>query len=451
MSDPEPTRILPSGIGNSNQFSDTTQSMRTVGLSPASVLVPTLVLDCEAGNHYVQAGVPTKLPLLFTVRPSQHGAAVRMPLNVCICLDRSGSMEGQPLEYAKIACDHVVDLLEPSDTLAIVTFSEQADIVMPARRVVNKAVIKDYIHRIVVGNTTNIFDGLTAAGSQVDSAKTIGTLNRILLLTDGEPTAGTRDFSTIIRYVSEQKQRGITVTALGFGPDYNEELVAGIARRSGGNYYYISRPELLPEMFRRELDGMMRTVARNITVKVGLPRDVSVVQVHGKEIKKLDERTFEVPLPDAESGANITALWELEIARHRAGIFRIARAELAYEESISGRRTGGAIDVPVEFTLDTALIAAGKNSNVEAELSVANMARDLDRTLMLGKTQALSTQTVLDDMYRTQTLLVQQGRTMAAEQIHEAMTGIRNGDSVEKTLMGTIYQLESGKNSASDA
>jgi hypothetical protein len=79
------------------------------------------------------------------------------------------------------------------------------------------------------------------------------------------------------------------------------------------------------------------------------------------------------------------------------------------------------------------------------------MARDLDRTLMLGKTQALSTQTVLDDMYRTQTLLVQQGRTMAAEQIHEAMTGIRNGDSVEKTLMGTIYQLESGKNSASDA
>ena len=68
---------------------------------------------------------------------------------------------------------------------------------------------------------------------------------------------------------------------------------------------------------------------------------------------------------------------------------------------------------------------------------------------MNTRTQSMDTQTVLDDMYKTQTLLLQQGKTMAAEQIHEAMTGIRKGDSLEKTLTGTIYQLELGRNSRS--
>jgi Ca-activated chloride channel family protein len=447
MSEPEATRVLPSGLGGYNTLSQTQQLSRTIGVSPGAILAPALSLECEPGNRYSLTGRPDRLPILFTVRPSVFGAAVRIPLNLCICLDRSGSMEGEPLEYAKTACDHVVDLLEPGDTLAIVTFSEQADIVMPARKVVNKAVIKDYVHRIMVGNTTNLYDGLSAAAAQVQSAQTNGTLNRILLLTDGEPTAGTRDFSTIIKFVSDQKSRGITVTALGFGPDYNEELVAGIARRSGGNYYYISRPELLPEMFRRELDGLIRTVARNVALRLTLPRDVTVNQVLGKEFTKLDARTVEVILPDAESGTDTTSLWELDIAPHQTGTFRIARADLSYDESQSGRRSGGAVDVVVEFTRDLDQVMRGVSKKVQDELAVAKMARELDRTLMSGRTQAMDSKTVLGDLRRTQTLLLQSGKTLAAEQINEAISGIRSGDSVEKTLMGTIYQLELGKNS----
>jgi Ca-activated chloride channel homolog len=369
-----------------------------------------------------------------------------MPLNLCICLDRSGSMDGEPLEYAKRACDHVVDLLEPTDTLSIVTFSDQADIVMPARRVVNKAVLKDYIHRITVGNTTNLYDGLTAAAQQVMSAKSSGTLNRILLLTDGEPTAGIRDFSTIIRLVSDHKHRGVTVTALGFGPDYNEELVAGIAKRSGGNYYYIARPELLPEMFRRELDAMMRTVARFIALKVTLPRDVTLQRVYGKEFVKAGDRTYELTLPDAESGVDLTSLWEVDFGHHRAGTYRLAKAELTYEESATGRHTSSSVDLPVEFTTDVVLISSGLNARVQSEMEIANAARDLDKTLVSGRTQAMDKRTILAGMHRTQTMLLQHGNVTAAEQIHEAMIGIRQGNDLEKTLTGTIYQLELGKN-----
>jgi Ca-activated chloride channel homolog len=450
MNDPEPTRIAATGSLTGGINSDYTlgRTSMTIGASPADILQPVLTLHADPGNHYVRANVDGRIPVLFTAKSSKGTVGVRSPLNICICLDRSGSMEGEPLEYAKRACDHVVDILEPNDTLAIVTFSDQADIVMPARRVVNKAVIKDYVHRIMVGNTTNVYDGLSAASQQVLSAKTDVTLNRILLLTDGEPTAGTKDFSTIIRLVSDSKHRGITVTALGFGPDYNEELVAAIARRSGGNYYYISRPELLPEMFRRELEGMMKTVARNVVLQVSVPRDIDVHRVYGKEFRKSGERSFEVLLPDAESGCDLSSIWEFNVAEHRGGTYRFLRAELAYDECLSGRRTGGLIDVEIEFSNDAALIAANVNPQVMSELEVAKATRNLDRTLMSSKTQALDTKTILSDMYRTQTLLMQHGKIAAADQVHEAMRNIRKGDSLEKTLTGTIYQLELGKQSS---
>ena len=91
----------------------------------------------------------------------------RAPINVCLCIDRSGSMEGEPLEYVKRACEYVVDMLEPNDILSIVTFEEQVDVLMPARRVVNKALVKEHIRRLEVGNTTNLYDGLMAGCMQI--------------------------------------------------------------------------------------------------------------------------------------------------------------------------------------------------------------------------------------------------------------------------------------------
>src|SRR5205085_10433973 len=209
------------------------------------------------GNRYALATGNSRERVLVQVAASGMLAGRRLPLNLALVIDRSGSMEGEPLEYVKRACAHVVDLLEPNDILSIVTFEDRADVVMPARRVINKALIKEHVNRIEPGNTTNLFEGIVAGASQVSSVRSEAYVNRIMLLTDGEPTAGTKDFPSIVGCVAEQKSRGISLTALGFGPDYNEELLAGMARRSGGNYYYISRPELIPEVFRKELDTLL--------------------------------------------------------------------------------------------------------------------------------------------------------------------------------------------------
>src|SRR5580700_8116511 len=245
----------------------------------------TIEAECLAGNRYAMSTEMSRDHALIVVKASGQQLGRRAPINVCLVIDRSGSMEGEPIEYVKRACEYVVDMLEPNDILSIVTFEEQVDVLMPARRVVNKALVKEHIRRIVVGNTTNLYDGLMAGCMQISAvqSQTPGYVSRVLLLTDGEPTAGLKDFNSIVQQVSQQKTQGISITALGFGSEYNEELMAGIARRSGGNYYYIQRPDLLPEVFRRELETLMTIVAKNIHVRFQLSRWVRVRQVYGSQ------------------------------------------------------------------------------------------------------------------------------------------------------------------------
>src|SRR4029077_17308017 len=112
----------------------------------------------------------------------------------------------------------------------------------------------------VAGNTTNLYDGLALGSQQVLMSNESNRATRLVVLTDGDPTAGIKDFSALVAHAGEIKNRGVTITFLGFGPDYNEELLAAMAKRAGGNYYYIPRPELIPEVFRMELDKLMTSV-----------------------------------------------------------------------------------------------------------------------------------------------------------------------------------------------
>jgi len=411
------------------------------------VPMQTIEVECLPGNRYAMAPEVSRDHALVVLKASGQQVGRRAPINVCLCIDRSGSMEGPPLEYAKRACDYVVDMLEPNDILSIVTFEEQVDVLMPARRIVNKALVKEHIHRLEVGNTTNLYDGLMAGCMQIASvqAQTPGYVNRVLLLTDGEPTVGLKDYNSIIQQVGEQKAKGISITALGFGQEYNEELMAGIAKRSGGNYYYIARPDLLPEVFRRELETLMTIVAKNVRVRLQLPKWVSVRQVHGAQ-PAFGPRTVEVSVPDLERGTSRTVLAELEFDRHPIGIFRVAKAEVFYDDVVNNRSDRTAVDCVFEFTNDRNLLAANINPIVRNELDIASASQNLQRTMMGMRTQQLTAMGAMSELQKTRTILVHAGQTQQVTQLDAAMQSLqRGGGDVEKTLMGTVLDIDQGR------
>lgn len=427
--------------GQPGQGPDVTRT--TMGASMRS-----LELEAAIGNRFAVASDVTREHLLLLLRAGATQVGRRMPLNICLVIDRSGSMEGEPLEYMKRACGYVVDLLEPTDILSIVAFEEQVDVVMPARRVVNKALVKEHINRIMPGNTTNLYDGMLAGCQQVASVQASGYLQRVLLLTDGEPTAGIKDFNSIVTQVAEQKHRGLSITALGFGGEYNEELMAGIARRSGGNYYYIAQPALIPEVFRRELETLMTITAKNVRVRLALPHGVQFRYVYGVQAPQVSPRTVEFVLPDIERGSTVSNLTELELDRHVPGTYRVARADVTYDDAVSGRTETLSVDAVMDFVTDRSQVEAGVNPVVQRELQVHLASRNLEKTMMGMRTQQLSASGVMQELQRTQTILMQSGHSDQAQEVGQAIQTLQQGGQVEKTLIGTIYNLDQGKKKA---
>jgi Ca-activated chloride channel homolog len=440
------TRIISPGGGDTAPLS----GYAPAGFDPARTAMgapPTaLSLDVIAGNQHAHAARTSPEHALIQINASDMVVGRRMPLNLCLVIDRSGSMEGEPLEYVKRACGHVVDLLDQSDILSIVTFEERVDVVMPARRVINKALVKEHINRIQAGNTTNIYDGLAAGASQVASVRSEGYVNRVVVLTDGEPTAGVKDYSSIVGCAAEQRTRGITTTALGFGPEYNEELLAGIARRGGGNYAYIARPELIPEVFRAELQQMLTIVAKNIRLRLVLGRWTEIRQVYN-QTPVLGPRTAELQLPDLERGASQRTLVELSLGRRPPGTYRVAKIEVGYDDCVTGafnQRIEG--DLVFNFATDPALVASGVNGTVQREIELARASRELERTVMGLKTHQLTAGHALADLQRTQMLLQQSGMSEQAAEVGDAIQGLRSGaGDVEKTLIGTMLDIDTGK------
>jgi Ca-activated chloride channel family protein len=329
LNDPQRTQAMQMPVLDPSR----TQAVPNLMGAPAQ---PSLSMEVVLGRPYALAQSIAREGLLVVIRAVQT-AMGRAPLNLCLVLDRSGSMEGAPFEYAKQACAYLVDQLTEQDVLSIVTFSDAVDVVMPPRKIVNKQLVKDHIMRLTVGDTTNIYDALVVGTQQVTSVNLPGYQTHLILLTDGEPTVGIKDFSTIVGVAARAKEFGFHITALGFGPDYNEELLAGIARRSGGKYYYIDQPQRIPEVFQQELVRLMTVVARNPKLEVQLSRWVQVRQAFGGELK-LQGRTATLSLVDVERGSTLTPVLELEFPNHPAGIYRIAKLTLSWEDIVTGAR-----------------------------------------------------------------------------------------------------------------
>ena len=367
----------------------------------------------------------------------------RAPVNIALAIDRSGSMEGQALDAVKQACAHVVDLLTPDDILSIVTFEEQVDILMPARRVTDPGLIKQHIARIQAGNTTNLFDGLYAAGAQASSAATGAMVSRVLLLTDGEPTAGLRDTASMVDQAAQLGARGIAVTALGFGPEYNEELLASLARQSGGNYHYIQRPDQIPDVFRGEIMDALGTVARDVRLRLELPRGTTVHGCQGATVSR-SGRVVNIALPDLSRGQTVAKVWDVEYAPRGSGEYRTAQVVL--EASGATGPLHAEADAVVQFVDDQRGIDASADPDAAGEIRASEAGRELERTLLGMRTTVLSAADGVAALERTARLLAQTGNTGAAEEVAEATRAFRRGDTdaADKTLIGTLYDLDRG-------
>ncbi|HLO98578.1 MAG TPA: hypothetical protein VK171_08280, partial [Fimbriimonas sp.] len=254
---------------------------------------------------------------------------------------------------------------------------------------------------------------------------------------------GIKDYSALVNHAGELRTRGISVTFLGFGPDYNEELLAGMAKRAGGNYYFIPQPQLIPEIFRSELEKLMTTVTRNMSLEFKLARWVSMRAPQ----QASDGATITIPLADMERGSTIQQVLDLEFPNHPMGHYRVVGGKLTYDDLMSGTTKTVDIDFEIEFTADQARYSAPVNPRVASASSVIASSKAIEKTVMGLKTGMITQMGAIADLQKTQALLLQDGRLQEAQEVTMALRALQTGDkgAAEKTLMGTFVNLDTGK------
>jgi len=112
-----------------------------------------------------------------------------VPLNLCLILDRSGSMRGRPMEIVKKAAQSLIERLNPGDRISVVAFDHRAKVIVPNQVVNDTAKLKNQIASLSADGGTAIDEGMKLAIEELAKGKK-DTVSQAFLLTDGENEHG---------------------------------------------------------------------------------------------------------------------------------------------------------------------------------------------------------------------------------------------------------------------
>lgn len=194
-------------------------------------------------------------------------AVERAPIDVVAVIDRSGSMSGQPLASVIAATNMLIRLLGSDDRIAVVTFDDQVDLVMPLAHH-DPVAAAGLLSQVHAGGSTNLSGGwlkgfeILAANGRPEAMK------RVIVLTDGAANAGITSPDELATLTQGARAQQVTTTMVGFGAGFDERLLSTMADAGGGNDYWCAGPDQAPQVFADEFTGLASVVAQNVSVEI---------------------------------------------------------------------------------------------------------------------------------------------------------------------------------------
>jgi Ca-activated chloride channel family protein len=203
----------------------------------------------------------------------------RAPLNLSLVLDRSGSMTGDKLVAARKAAAMLVRRLSPEDTVSVVAYDDRVDVTAAPATGASQEDLPRQIGTIRAGGMTNLSGGWLRGRDLVADNLRDGGVNRILLLTDGLANVGITDPDQLVGLSRTGAEAGISTTTIGFGQDFDEDLLRAMADAGRGGTYYVETVDQASGIFEEELEGLLSLAAQNVRVQVTPGEDADFVRV----------------------------------------------------------------------------------------------------------------------------------------------------------------------------
>jgi Ca-activated chloride channel homolog len=220
-----------------------------------------------------------------------------VPLNLCLILDHSGSMNGQPLETVKQAAIRLVDRLSPGDRLSVVVFDHRAKVLIPNQIVADPEQIKKQINRLAADGGTSIDEGLRLGIEELAKGKK-ETISQAFLLTDGENEHG--DNNRCLKFAQLAAGYNLTLNTLGFGDKWNQDILEKIADAGLGTLSYIQQPDQAVNEFGRLFSRMQAVALNNAYLLFSLMPNIRLAEL--KPIAQVSPDTIELPVQREADG-----------------------------------------------------------------------------------------------------------------------------------------------------
>ena len=261
-----------------------------------------------------------------------------LPLNLCLVLDHSGSMEGKPISTVKQAAMHIIKKLNKGDRLSVIAFDHQAKVIIPNQLVDDVIEIEEKIQALEVNGGTAIDEGMKLGIKQIAMGQK-NAVSQIFLLTDGENEHG--DNCRCLKLAQLASEYSITINTLGFGTHWNQDTLEQIADIAGGTLAFIEEPEQAINEFAKLFNRVQSVGLTNAYLMMELMPGVRlaelkpVAQVFPETIEipvKLEGNYFSIRLGDLMVDISRIVLVNLYINQLSPGKHQIASVQIRYDD-----------------------------------------------------------------------------------------------------------------------
>jgi len=317
-------------------------------------------LTCSTHRDNVPVLVQPQLAyVLLEMMTTQAMANVKMPLNFCFVLDKSGSMDDDnKIDQLRQAVNCALDLFQSNDVVSIVAFDSTPKVLCASQTASDKNRLKREVDRLNASGGTQMALAMREGLNQVRRNLSAQRVNRLVMLTDGQ----TENEPDCAREADNAAREGVSIIALGLGTDWNSALLDDVAQRAQGRADYIADPQQITSYFQDQVQQGQGAIVQNATLILRLMKDIQprkvwrvAPMISDLGVRPLSDRDVQVTLGELIKDQGQGILVELLLPPRTDGRFRIAQADVMYDVPVSGITGEHArADVVISYTSNPA-------------------------------------------------------------------------------------------------
>ena len=291
-------------------------------------------------QHLKPIPEPQLLYVLAKIMPtSQRKVAVDAPLNICLIVDKSKSMAGVRMQHVKSAAYRIIDGCKPADLFSMVVFSDEAEVVVPAQHPDDPRGLKALVSTIRPDGATTMLPGLRLGMTQIERNRAPHFVNHIILITDGRTYGDETDCINLATYARE---KGVGISGMGIGEDWNDRFLDALANQTGGSSTYVTTPETVTKFLHERIRSLASACAERSRLIAAPASEVELREMTRISPDAMTLPVDQQPVPlgviDGITPTTVMLQFHVTVGAAEPGEFYLGRIDLGADVLGAGNR-----------------------------------------------------------------------------------------------------------------